>query len=220
MTVLHRLANFFFPPKCLFCRKLLTDAETDLCHSCRADAPEFIKAKRSIPFLAGWTAVWYYNEKVRRSLLRYKFYNARSYAQIYGRFLAMKLLDRADEFDILTWVPISRLRRLRRGYDQVELLAQVVGRELGIKPIATLRKIRNTPPQSGIRDAAARRANVLGAYCAIAPEEFSGKRILLLDDVITTGATSSECARILLTAGAKEVFCAAIAAASQDKAKK
>ena len=79
-----------------------------------------------------------------------------------------------------------------------------------------MRKIRQTKPQSRLKDVAARRANVLGAYRVIEPELINGKRVLLLDDIITTGATVSECAKVLLIAGAKVVSCAAVAAASYD----
>ena len=82
-----------------------------------------------------------------------------------------------------------------------------------MKPVKLLKKIRNNPPQSGISGAAERRANVLGAYQVIQPERLAGMKILLLDDVITTGATAGECARVLLTAGAEEVHCGAVAAA-------
>ena len=146
-------------------------------------------------------------------MLRYKFAGRRCYAAAYGRALAMKLqTEELTDLDILTWVPVSSLRRMRRGYDQVELLANATAKELGIAPCKTLKKTRNTPPQSGIKDVYRRRANVLGAYKPVNPENIRGKRILLLDDIITTGATASECARTLLTAGAKEVYCAAIAA--------
>ena len=117
-----------------------------------------------------------------------------------------------ESFDVLTWVPVSRLRKFCRGYDQVELLAQTVGWELGLKPVPVLQKLRNNRQQSKIRDAAVRRANVLGVYRVIYPDAVKGKRILLLDDILTTGATASEAARVLLTAGAKEVHCAAVAA--------
>ena len=158
--------------------------------------------------------MWYYEGDVRSSIIRYKFHGRRHYASAYGRILAMKLQSKLlDDFDILTWVPVAPLRRLKRGYDQVELLAKAVGTELSVTPTKTLRKIRNTPPQSRIRDAAHRRANVLGAYRAFQPEAIRGKRILLLDDILTTGATAGEAARVLLTAGASEVHCAAIAAA-------
>ena len=82
-----------------------------------------------------------------------------------------------------------------------------------MQPVSTLKKVRNNRPQSGIVGQAKRRANVLGVYRAVCPQEVRGKRVLLLDDIITTGATAGECARVLLTAGAKEVHCGVIAAA-------
>lgn len=215
--MLHRLLSLLFPPKCILCKTLLTKDETDLCHTCRTHAPEFTKAKFKLSFVAQWTAVWYYKDTVRQSLLRYKFYGRRSYAPAYGRLLAMKLQTaRLDDFDVLTWVPVSRQRRWARGFDQTQLLAEAVGRELGTQPVMGLKKIRHTPPQSGIKGPAARRANVLGAYRVTDPQLILGKRVLLLDDILTTGATASECARMLLTAGAKEVWVACVAAASHN----
>lgn len=210
--MLHRFFALLFPPRCVLCHKFLQEEEQDLCRHCRENAPNYEKTNFPFSFLAGWTAVWYYKDTVRESLLRYKFAGRRSYAPAYGRALAMKLQTAGlTDFDVLTWVPVSSLRRLRRGYDQVALLVDAVGKELGITPCKTLRKFRNTPPQSGIKNIYRRRANVLGAYKPVSPENIRGKRILLLDDIITTGATASECARVLLTAGAKEVYCAAIA---------
>jgi ComF family protein len=117
-----------------------------------------------------------------------------------------------DGFDCLTWIPVSRIRKFTRGFDQVELLAQAVGRELGITPVPMLKKIRHNRRQSSIAGQAQRRANVLGAYRIENALEIQDKRILMLDDILTTGSTASECARMLLTAGAKEVHCAAMAA--------
>lgn len=213
----QRLLNLLFPPKCVLCKKLLTKEETDLCHHCREHAPGFYKGKIKFSFIAGWTALWYYKDDVRQSLLRYKFARYRSYAPCYGRLLAMKLQTAGFEnFDVLTWVPVSRLRRMKRGFDQVELLAKEVALQLGVQALPCLKKIRHTPPQSTLPTAAQRRANVLGAYVAINPECIREKRVLLLDDIITTGATVSECAQTLLLAGAKEVRCAAIAVASHE----
>jgi ComF family protein len=218
MRILDAIFALFFPPKCVLCAKILEKEETDLCHSCRAEISECGKSKRAIPFIESWLALWYYEGKVRSSLLRYKFGGRRGYAKIYGRLLAMKLLrDDPVCFDMLTYTPISRLRKFRRGYDQVQLLAEAMAAELGTEVVPTLKKIRHNPPQSGIGDAAHRRANVMGVYEAVDPARFAGKRLLLLDDIITTGATASECARVLLTAGAKEVICAAIAAANHQQ---
>ena len=214
MNIYHWLMELLFPPKCVLCGALLQSGETDLCRSCRTDAPEYPNHKIKLQFLDSFAAVWYYEGNVRGSLLRYKFRHARSYSVSYGKILAMKLLNEyPDGFDLLTWVPVSRLRKLCRGYDQVELLAKAVGSELGMTPVPTLKKIRNNRPQSRQKDAAARRANVLGAYRIVGDAQIAGKRILLLDDILTTGATAGECARMLLSAGAKEVHCAAVAAA-------
>lgn len=214
------MLRLIFPPKCILCKNILSRNETDLCHDCRKNAPEFSRAKSSIPFIAHWTALWYYKDDVRKSIHRFKFGNHRNYASSYARLLAVRLLEVYPEsFDILTWVPVSPLRKLKRGYDQSALLAKAVGRELGLPATAVLRKIRHTPPQSLLQDAPQRRANVLGAYKVISGQSVSGKRILLLDDVITTGATASECAKMLLSANAKEVCFAAVAAASHDKNK-
>ena len=218
MSLKNRVNALLFPPKCVLCGKVLESNELDLCRKCRVDAPECTAKGTKLPFVDSWLAVWHYEGLVRRSLLRYKFYGKRHYALSYGRLLAMKLQrEREDAFDLITWVPISRWRKLRRGYDQVELLAQGVCAELGTEPVQCLKKIRHNRAQSGIVGQAHRRANVLGVYDVVDKERFQGKRVLLLDDIITTGATVSECARVLLTAGAKEVHCAAMAAANHNK---
>ena len=209
--------DLLFPPKCILCGKVLERNEMDLCHDCREKAPNCPVSKTKLPKLDSWVAVWYYEGFVRRSLLRYKFRTERSYAEGYGRLLAMKLdMEHPEGFDLLTWVPISPLRRLRRGFDQVEYLAKFVGRELGMKPVRLLRKVRHNRAQSGISGKAQRKANVLGVYKIVDPQLAEGKRILLLDDIVTTGATAGEAARILLTAGAKEVHLGVVAAARHD----
>ncbi len=216
MRLYYWLMELLFPPKCILCRKVLGREETDLCGVCRRETLEYPGGKTGSQFLDSFTAVWYYEGNVRRSILRFKFHGARQYAAGYGRMLAMRIRQEWPEgIDLLTWIPVSNLRKLRRGYDQVELLTQAVGRELEMVPQAALKKIRHNRPQSGIRGEAARRANVLGVYEKMEKADVAGKRVLLLDDVLTTGATASEAARILKTAGAAEVYCAAVAAAGK-----
>ena len=210
--------RLLFPPKCVLCKTILAEEETDLCKHCRETQEEYTGNKIKLSFLAQWTGLWYYKENVRLSILRYKFYGRRSYGESYGRLLAMKLQKEGwDDTDVLTWIPISRQRKRRRGYDQVQVMGTAVARELNMTLTPTLRKIRNTKPQSTMGSAAHRRANILGAYEVIDPDAIRGKRILLLDDIVTTGATASESARMLLTAGAKEVKLATLAVASFEK---
>lgn len=214
MKLTEGILQLLFPEKCVLCRAVLKRDELDLCHSCRIHTPEFSANRKKLPFLDSWVAVWYYEKDARKSLLRYKFGAKRSYAQSFGRLLAMRLSREYPEgFDLLTWVPTGWLKRFTRGFDQCELLALAVGKELGMEPQPLIRKIRSNKTQSTIRGEAKRRANVLGAYQVTDPEQVKDKQILLLDDIITTGATAGECARILLTAGALEVHCGAVAAA-------
>ncbi len=217
MNIPHRLLELLFPPACTLCGKLLTGDEMDLCRTCREEAPEYGGGKSTPQFLDSFAAVWYYEGNVRKSLLRYKFGGARYYAGSYGRFLAMKLIEQYPEgFDVLTWIPVSPLRRLRRGYDQAFLLAKAVGKELGMEPVPLLKKVRHNPAQSGMENAARRRENVRGVYRIRSGREIAGKKILLLDDILTTGATAGEAARVLKAAGAREVHCAAVAAARKE----
>ena len=212
MKFLNWILDLLFPRKCILCGSLLEKDALDLCPNCRKTTFAHSSGRKTIPLVERWFALWYYEGNVRESLLRYKFGNARSYAESYGRLLGEKLVGAGADFDVLTWVPVSGKRRRKRGYDQVELLARAMGKALGVVPVQTLEKIWDNPPQSGIQDAAARRANVKGVYRTVAPECFAGKRVLLVDDIITTGATIAEAARELRTAGAKEVICAAVAA--------
>lgn len=216
--MLRWLINLLFPPRCVLCRSFLSRSETDFCHKCRTNTPEFSKSKRKIPFVAHWTGIWYYKDDVRGSIHRFKFSNARRYAIPYAQKLAIRLQQEGmDEFDLLSWIPVSPARKRERGYDQAQLLAQALARELNMPCQCVLSKIRNTPPQSGINEAAKRRANVQGAYRITDPSLISGKRILLLDDVLTTGATASESAKILMIGGAKEVKLATVAVAEKNK---
>ena len=218
MKLFAWLGNLLFPEKCVLCGRILQDEELDLCRTCRMQVPEHPVCRTKLPFIHSWTALWLYQDNVRRSILRFKFYGRRNYADAYARLLGMKLLREGEPTaQLITWVPISEKRRKKRGYDQCRLLAESLSRQLQIPAVPTLCKIRNNPPQSGIVGHAQRRANVLGAYIALSPEDLTGKKILLVDDILTTGATAGECARVLLTAGAGQVQLAVVAAANQQK---
>lgn len=215
--MIERILQWLFPAKCVLCRDILGRDETDLCRSCRSDQPEYPYGKKKVPHISDLTALWRYEGQVRKSLHRYKFGNARHYAAPYGRLLAMRVSRDLPRADLVTWVPVSAKRLRRRGYDQSEILARAVAPELELPCEKLLEKFRDNRANSSLKDPAQRRANVLGVYRAVQPECFSGKRILLLDDIVTTGATASECARVLLTAGAEEVYFAAVAAAISSK---
>jgi ComF family protein len=154
----------------------------------------------------------YYDGTVRESILRYKFKEATGYAKTYGVLIADCVRERLENrYDLISWVPLSRERYKERGYDQAMLLAMAVALELDDVAVSTLEKYKHVAKQSQMGSAEKRRANISGVYRVTDPELIADKRILLIDDIITTGSTLSECARTLLEGGAKEVLCATIA---------
>ena len=110
---------------------------------------------------------------------------------------------------------MSGKRKRKRGYDQSLLLAKALGEELGMEPKPLLKKVRDNPAQSGL-SMEKRRGNVSGVYAPVGEIDLTGKRVLLIDDVFTTGSTAEECARVLREAGAGAVHCAAVAAAQKQ----
>ena len=209
--------DLLFPPKCVFCGKVLDTGEDGLCARCQRELPWLTDGEAELTgeFFSLCAAPLRYQDKVRDSVRRYKFKGRRGYHKLYGRLVAQCVHDHlAGRYDLITWVPLSPQRKKERGYDQAFLLASAAALELGEVAVETLRKERNADPQSGLTEDAQRRANVLGAYTPVDPELVAGKRVLLIDDVVTTGSTLSECARTLRTMGAAAVVCAAVARAS------
>ena len=155
-----------------------------------------------------------YEGAVRDALHRYKFQGVTAYAGVFGRLVARCIDERLrGEYDLISWVPLSSQRLRERGYDQAMLIAMAAALELGDVAVETLRKRRDAAPQSVTGSIEKRRANISGAYEVIDPELVEGRRILLIDDIVTTGATAAECARTLGGAGAAKVVCAALAKA-------
>ena len=223
------VSNLLYPQRCMLCRCFLSKGETDICHRCLCDAPVYPfgrltpdkQGKNNIHFLDSFTAVWYYEGDVRKSILRYKFRRGVFLAPKFARMLAERLTQQEMAHpDVLTWVPVSRARRFQRGYDQCELLAKQLGKTLGVPVVSTLRKVRNAPPQSGLDSAAMRKANILGAFALKKDIDLNGKIVLLIDDIFTTGSTMNECARVLLTSGAAQVHGATVAVTRNHKKSK
>ena len=211
------LLDLLFPPKCVFCRRLLRKGEEGLCASCRTSLPwtHGEEAEQHPEFVSLCVSPLWYQDNIRASFHRYKFQGSRGYAKAYGRLVAQCVREHlAGRYDLITWVPLSPERLKKRGYDQAMLLAMAAALELGDVAVETLRKVRDTGAQSGLgKDDSARQANVLGAYQVVDPELAEGRQVLLIDDVITTGSTISECARTLRSAGAAGVVCATLARA-------
>lgn len=213
------LLELLFPSRCVFCGSLLKEAESGFCETCQKDLPwiEGLAAEQTPEFISCCASPLWYQGDVRESIHRYKFSSRNGYAKTYGRLVAQCICDHlAGKYDIITWVPLSAKHLKRRGYDQAMLLAMATALERNEVAVETLRKVRNTDTQSRLNNDSSRRANVLGAYEVTDPKLVEGKRVLLIDDVVTTGATLSECARMLRMCGAEDVVCATLARARRN----
>ena len=197
--------NLLFPRKCPFCNRHIGGRDL-ICGDCEKTLPYTgDRARRQVSGLRV-AAPLYYEDAVRRALLDFKFKGRMGGLPCFGSLMARCAAEEfGGEFDAITWVPVSRKRLRRRGFDQARYLAGSLCVEWHVEPKATLRKTTDNPAQSGLDDADARRANVLGVYEAVRPENIAGKRFLLIDDICTTGATLSEAARVLRQAGAADV---------------
>lgn len=220
--VLEWVLDLLYPPKCPFCQHILDEPRSPLCRSCMTKLPwlQGAHSQRKIDFAEGCVSPLRYEGAVREAIHRYKFSNIAAYGQPLGILMAQCVQDHPEiQVDMVTWTPLSRKRRWERGFDQAELLANSLGHELGLPVQGTLKKVRHTSRQSTLEEESQRRANVRGAYALRKHTQVKGKHILLVDDVVTSGATLEECAAMLRLAGAERIWCVVLAQAGKKDGK-
>lgn len=206
--------DLLFPPRCAICARV---GVRGICPACEKALPYADRPLHEGAPFGRCVAPLRYDGVVREALLRYKFRGGRSACIGFGQLVARAAAEQfSGEFDLVTYVPVSAQRLRERGYDQSRLLAREAAKCWDTRPLTLLRKIADTPPNSSLRSPEERRGNVLGAYEAADADRIRGARILLVDDILTTGATLGECVRVLTDAGAAGVVCAVAAAAEKD----
>lgn len=233
---LRRARQLLYPRRCPFCRRVL--GSVPVCGECAAELARLERSpsKRLDPAqhyfgaLDGAAAVFAYEGCVRAAVLRTKYAGEAWNAEEFGCWVADRLFQsgvsyrggvptpgRAPaaglEYDLAVPVPASDARR---GYNVPERMARPIAWALGL-PLAAnaLQRVRAGQHQAGL-SLEERLVNVAGAFRAAEPQQLEGKRVLLVDDVITTGATAAACTQALLDAGAQSVFAVALAAAHAD----
>lgn len=233
------LARLLLPDDCRLCRQPLKAlSRIPVCGSCLESpvplAADHFCARCRTPFLnafpldadglcalcrlntQGFDAAYSfgaYQGALRELIHLLKYGRIRTLSRPLGRLLAAAFpLD--QRFDAIVPVPLHWRRRWRRGFNQSALLAEELSRRFGLPVIKALRRARPTASQAGLTSAR-RRANVAGAFAPSRRARVEGLRLLLVDDVMTTGATASACSRVLKSAGASYVAFLALARADR-----
>lgn len=193
--------RYIHNPRCLKCGKQLSSDETEYCFDCAGGRHIFKQC----------VGVWDYTDEIRKSIYEFKYHNQRAFARIYAK----ELLENCGNI-MLEWnaqalvpVPLHSARLKKRGYNQAELVAEHLGKELGM-PVDTemLVRVRQTKPQKELNDRE-RLKNLENAFI-INKNGVKYKKVILVDDIYTTGATIDACAAALMSCGVREVYCAAL----------
>ncbi len=144
-----------------------------------------------------------YEDELRELIHLFKYGKIQTLAKPLGKLLSAAF-PRDEAFDLIVPMPMHWLRRWQRGFNQAELLAREIGRRTGTPIRSAVRRVHHKTAQAGLTSAS-RRANVVGAFRVRNPRLIENRRILLIDDVMTTGATAAACSRVLKRAGAARV---------------
>ena len=195
--------TFITPPHCERCGLPFDGAIIDdlVCGACLRDQPAYARAR----------AAFVYGSDSRSLVLKFKHGDRTDAAVHLARWLQRAGADMIRQCDVIVPVPLHRWRFLMRTYNQSALLANALASLVG-KPACPdgLVRLKATPSQGGL-DRKGRRRNVARAFAVKRPSVIAGRRVLLIDDVLTSGATADACARALLTAGATAVDVLALA---------
>lgn len=224
------LLDFIFPGYCYICNLSLANPDKYLCSSCLEKLPvlptsfcSFCKTfLNNLPidhncktYLHSVYSLWTYAEGVETLIHKFKYEGKVGLGKILGQVLAQQLSSQSfwPEIETLIPVPLYSSRKRERGYNQAEVLAQALADCTKVKPISNaLRRCRNTPDQTHL-SSAERKENVKDAFKVDEGIDFSKMTIMLVDDVITTGATLNECAKTLKQNGAEKVHACTLAVA-------
>jgi competence protein ComFC len=236
LNPLRALRSLFYPPLCVVCSSNVDEREY-LCESCRSRAPRITSpfcAKCSEPFSGAITqtfscancehrtlhfdsAVAAYRSRglVRKLVHEFKYGHQRHLRHPLAAWLGETMGDsrlRGRRFDLIVPVPLHPARERERGFNQATLLAELLARQVAVPLRAVLERVRYTTTQTA-HDRAERMENLRDAFRLRKKMNVRELRVLLIDDVLTTGSTLSECARVLKESGAISVHAATAARA-------
>ena len=183
-------------PRCMCCGKPLTDVSEEYCYDCSRQKHFFIDGR----------SLWVHKDAVESTVYAMKYQNRRIYGQTFGKEMAEHFASYLWErkITLLVPVPLHSGRKRKRGFNQAEIVAKVLSENTGIRmDTGVIRRIKATSPQKELGDKG-RKLNIRGAFAA--RKSVKGEKIVLIDDIYTTGSTVDEAARVLKKAGAENVY--------------
>ena len=221
--MIKEIINTIYPNTCVACGKF-TKSIFYICNECMAkidvlDVPtcrkcglptENCECNRFHYRFKGVVAPFLYEDAVKKAMWGFKFRGYIIAGEFFAKYMVQFIKKRFDnvDFDMIVEVPMKTIARLERGYNQSEVLAKHIAKQLKVKHYKkAFNKIKSAKTQHDL-NLEQRFINIRGAFKLKNKKAFKGKTVLLVDDIKTTGATLDECARLLLLAGAKEVYCA------------
>lgn len=184
-------------PRCLKCGKPVDNDETEICYDC----------SRTKHLYSQGVGVWAYTNEIKQSIYRFKYHNKREYGEFYGQEIKKQYgsIIQGWGADVLVPVPLHKSKLRKRGYNQAEIIAVSLGEKMGI-PVApdVLCRKKKTSAQKELNDKE-RLKNLENAFI-ITDNDVKYNKVILVDDIYTTGTTIDACARVLMEAGVKEVY--------------
>ena len=205
----ERAACSLYPVRCPYCDKVIEQNDV-ACRNCKSKFP-ITCYKRYTCGGHPCAAPFPYDGAYARAVRCLKFHDRADYAKPLAAQIVQAVLETLDDtsFDLITCVPMHQEDKTRRGYNQAELLARACAEIMGFPFEETLEKFKRTKPQHKI-NAKERIKNVRGAFRLLDSKSVKGKHVLLIDDIITTGNTLGECAKVLLQGKCRFVSCAVV----------
>ncbi|MBU1680976.1 MAG: ComF family protein [Bacteroidetes bacterium] len=216
--MIYEILNFFLPNECLICRTYLPQGRQILCAECHESLPiateeekerQFNKAFRTSDIENFESLYSFTKNSALQDLVHELKYNQRfTFGKFLGKCVAEELRTKLNEWNIdcLLPIPLHHVKRSERGYNQAYYIAKGLSESLSI-PVDTnlIKRVRFTQTQTAL-NSEQRKLNVMDAFRINKKKKIKIKTVALIDDVITTGSTMKECARILKSAGVEKIY--------------
>ncbi len=202
LNIYNAILDIIYPPeeKCIVCG---IDGFIGLCPQCKNSIKRATKKENSLSY-------GFYGGVIKNLILKFKYENNFTAGNLLSNFLIEMVKEQDINADIICYVPMTKASEKKRGYNQCRLMARNLSNDINVPISNCLKKIKDTREQKTLTKEE-RMINVKGAFKVINSKDIKNKNIILIDDVMTTGATTEECRNILKKSGAKKIIVLTIA---------